>query len=66
MDYPETASDGDCPHEAKPKRGRPPKGPEDLQSVKLTARLTRAEKARLDKAKGALSFSAWVRKQLES
>ena len=46
------------------KVGRPPKAPEDLQSVKLTARLTGAEKARLDKAKGALSFSAWVRKQL--
>lgn len=48
------------------KRGRPPKAPEDLQNVKLTARLTKADKRRLDKAKGNLSFSAWVRQQLSA
>jgi hypothetical protein len=46
------------------KRGRPPKAPQDLQNVKLTARLTEAEKARLDRARGGLSFSAWVRQHL--
>jgi len=56
--------DGDCPHEAKPKRGRPPKATEDLQDQRVTVRLTRKQVERLDELRGEMSRSAWLARTL--
>jgi hypothetical protein len=43
-----------------PKRGRPPKAPEDLQTERVTVRLTKAQIAKLDEQRGKVSRSAWL------
>lgn len=45
---------------AKPKRGRPPKAPEDKQSERVTVRLTRKQLEKLDAQRGEVSRSAWL------
>ena len=47
-----------------PKRGRPPKAPEDLQTVRVTVRLTKAQAVELDRQRGKVSRSAWLARPL--
>jgi hypothetical protein len=49
---------------AAPKRGRPPKAPEDLQTVRVTVRLTKSQAERLDELRGDESRSAWLARPL--
>jgi hypothetical protein len=49
-----------------PKRGRPPKAPEDLQDQRVTVRLTRKQVEKLDALRGDESRSAWLARPLRS
>jgi len=50
--------------EAQRRRGRPPKAPEDLQTERVTVRLTEAQAKRLDELRGDESRSAWLARPL--